>query len=56
VAGGVDRLDAREPEVPLEVGLDERRHEPAGGGVDVDRHVEVTLRVHAALSKSLPDS
>ena len=37
---GVDRGDAREAEVPLEVRVDERRDERARGAVDVHRHVE----------------
>ena len=43
VARGVDRLDARKAEVPLEVGLDERRHEPARGRVDVERDVQTLV-------------
>src|SRR4029450_6841689 len=39
VARGVDRLHPVEAEVPLEVGVDERGHEPPGRGVDVQRHV-----------------
>ena len=38
--GGVDRRHARQPEVPLELGVDERRDERAGRAVDVDRDVE----------------
>ncbi len=40
VPGRVDRRDARQAEVPFEVGVDERRDEPAGGAVDVQRDVE----------------
>ncbi len=39
MSGGVDRLHPRHPEVPLEILVAERRHEPPGGGVDVDRDV-----------------
>jgi len=45
VARGVDRLHARDPEVPLEIGLQERRDEPARGSVDVQRHVEPGARL-----------
>jgi hypothetical protein len=36
----VDRCDAGQAEVPLEVGVDERRDEGAGRAVDVDGNVE----------------
>ena len=45
VAGGVDRGDARQAEVPDEVGVDERRDERARGAVDVDGDVEARLRL-----------
>ena len=40
MARGVDRLHARQAEVPLQVGVEERRDEAAGGAVDVDGDVE----------------
>ena len=45
MARRVDRLDPREPEVPDEVGIDERRQEAAARAVNVDRHVEAGLRL-----------
>lgn len=39
----VDRLNSREPEVPLEVRVDEGREESPTGSVDVDRNVETRL-------------
>ena len=45
VARDVDRLDGRQPEVPDQVGVGERRHEAAGGRVDVQRHVPAGLLV-----------
>ena len=43
MARGVDRLHPPQPEVPFEVGLDEGRDKPAGGGIDVQRDVDATL-------------
>ena len=43
VAGGVDRLHPLEPEVPLQLGLDERRDEAARGAVDVHGHVQARV-------------
>ncbi len=40
VPGRADRMHARQPEVPHEVGIEERRDERARGAVHVDRHVE----------------
>ena len=40
VARRVDRSHAGQPEVPLQVGVDERRDERARGAVDVNRNVE----------------
>jgi hypothetical protein len=37
---GVDRGDAGQAEVPLEVGVDKGGHEGAGGAVDMHRDVE----------------
>ncbi len=45
VAGHVDRLHLREPEIPLEIGVQERCHETAARRVDVDRDVEPVLGV-----------
>ena len=45
MAGGVDRLHAGEPEVPDEIGVDERRDEPTRRAVDVHRDVEVRVRL-----------
>ena len=45
VARHVDRLHLREAEVPLEVGVEERRHEASARGVDVDRHVRAVSLV-----------
>ena len=45
VARHVDRLDLREPEVPFEVGMQERGDEPAARRVDVDRDVGAVLGV-----------
>ena len=39
----VDRADLLEAEVPLRVRVEERPHEAAAGGVDVQRHVEPAL-------------
>ena len=41
--GGVDRGHARQPEVPGEVRVDERRDERPGRAVDVDRNVDARL-------------
>jgi hypothetical protein len=38
---GVDRGDAGQAEVPLEVGVDKGGHEGAGGAVDMHRDVEI---------------
>ena len=43
MAGDVDRADLLEAEVPLGVGVEERPHEAAAGGVDVQRHVQSLL-------------
>ena len=43
VAADVDRHHPRQPEVPLQVGLEERNDESPAGGVDVDRNVEALL-------------
>jgi hypothetical protein len=40
VARGVDRLDPRQAEIPLQVGRAERRQEAAAGAVDVDGDVQ----------------
>jgi hypothetical protein len=45
VAGGVDGHDARELEVPLELGVRERRDEPARRAVDVDRDAVAGARL-----------
>ncbi len=45
VAGHVDRLHHRQPEVPRQVGVQERRDEAPARGVDVHRHVEPGLGV-----------
>lgn len=39
----VDRLNSREPKVPLKVRVDEGREESSTGSVDVDRNVETRL-------------
>ena len=43
MARGVDRLHARQAEVPLEVGVEERRDEATRRGVDVHRDVETRV-------------
>ena len=45
VAGGIDRLDARQAEVPDQIRAEERRHETAAGRIDVDRNVEPGRRL-----------
>ena len=45
VARDVDRLDQRQPEIPLEVGVEEGRDEPAACGVDVERHLPPLPRI-----------
>jgi hypothetical protein len=40
VARSIDRHDARKPEIPGQVGVDEGRDKGTGGAVDVDRDVD----------------
>lgn len=39
VPADIDALHQRQPEVPLELRVEEWRYEPSARGVDVDRHV-----------------
>lgn len=44
VAAHVDALDERQPEVPLQLRVEERRNEPAARRIDVDRSVPTALQ------------
>src|SRR5210317_285092 len=43
VAGGVDRLDPRQAEIPFQLRLDKGGEEAAAGAVDVDRDIQTGL-------------
>lgn len=43
MAGNVDGRDLGEPKVPQQTGVDERRYEAAGCGIDVNVDVDVAL-------------
>ena len=46
VAGGVDGRHPRNPEIPLQFGLQERGDEPSRRAVHVDRHVVTLFGLH----------
>jgi hypothetical protein len=47
VAGGIDRLDERELEIPGEVGVQEGRNEGATCSVDAEWNLQALLRIDA---------
>ena len=54
VARAVDRLDPPDPEVPVEIGVEERCDHRAGRAVDVDGHVHVSRRLERVERASDP--